>query len=46
MESVLDDESKLASVDEPILTAIAKYENYVNISKIKYYMNEKNLYLS
>ena len=46
IEIVPDDESKLHNVDDPILKAIAKYENYENISRMKNYMKEKNLYFS
>ena len=44
IERVLDDESNLPKVDDPILKAIAKYENYPTILRIKDYMKEKDLY--
>ena len=44
IERVLDGESNLPKVDDPILKAIAKYENYPTILRIKDYMKEKDLY--
>ena len=44
IEHVPDDESNLPNVDDPILKAIAKYENHPTILRIKNYMKEKDLY--
>ena len=46
IEHILDDESNLPNVDDPILRAIAKYENHLNILRIKNYMKEKDLHFS
>ena len=46
IEHVPDHESNLPSVDDPILKAIANYENHPSILKIKNYMKEKDLYFS
>ena len=43
---VPDDESNLPNVEDPILKAIAKYENHPNILRIKNYMKEKDLCFS
>ena len=41
LEHVPDDESNLPNVEDPILKAIAKYENHPSIVRIKNYMKEK-----
>ena len=46
IEHVPDDESNLPNVEDPILKAIAKYENHPSILRIKNYMKEKDLYFS
>ena len=46
IEHVPDDESNLPHVEDPILKAIAKYENHPSILRIKNYMKEKDLYFS
>ena len=46
MEHVPDDESNLPNVEDPILEAIAKYENHPSILRIKNYTKEKDLYFS
>ena len=46
IEHVPDDESNLSNIDDPILKAIAKYENHQSILRIKNYMKEKNLNFS
>ena len=43
MEDVPDDDSNLSNIDDPILKAIAKYENHPSISRIKNYLKEKDL---
>ena len=43
IEDVPDDESNLSNIDDPILKAIAKYENHPSISRIKNYLKEKDL---
>ena len=45
-EHVLDDEPNLPNEEDPILKAIAKYENHSIILRIKNYMKEKDLYFS
>ena len=40
---VPDDESNLPNIDDPIIKAIAKYENHSSILRIKTYMKEKDL---
>ena len=40
IDNVLDDESNLPNADDPILKAIAKYENH-RISRIKDYIMEE-----
>ena len=42
--NVSNDESNLPNVDDAILKAIAKYENHLNILRIKNYMKEKDFY--
>ena len=42
IEHVPDDESNLHNVDDPILTAIVKYENHSSILRAKNYMKEKD----
>ena len=44
IEHVPDDELNLPNVEDPILKAIAKYENHPSILRIKNYMKEKDLY--
>ena len=44
--NVSNDESNLPNVDDAILKAIAKYENHLNILRIKNYMKEKDFYFS
>ena len=46
VEHVPDDESNLPNVEDPILKAVAKYENRPSILGIKNYMKEKDLYFS
>ena len=46
IEHVPDDESNLSNIDDPILKAIAKYENHPSILKIKNYMKKKDLNFS
>ena len=47
MEHVLDDESNLPNIHDPILKAIAKCGNHPSILRIKNYMKEKeDLYFS
>ena len=46
IELVLDDELNLFSIDDLILKAMAKYENYSSILRIKNYMKEKYLKFS
>ena len=46
IEHVPDDESNLLNVEDPILKAIAKYENHPSILRIENYMKEKDLYFS
>ena len=46
IEHVPNDESNLRNVEDPILKAIAKYENHPGILRIKNYMKEKDLYFS
>ena len=46
IEHVPDDESNLSNIDDPILKAIAKYENHPSILRIKNYMKEKELNFS
>ena len=46
IEQIPDNESNLPNVDDPILKAIAKYENHPIILRIKKYMKEKDLYFS
>ena len=46
IEHVPDFESNLPNVEDPILKAIAKYENHPSILRIKNYMKEKDLYFS
>ena len=46
IEHVPDDESNLSNIDDPILKAIAKYENHPSILRIKNYMKEKDLNFS
>ena len=41
-----NDESNLPNVDDAILKAIAKYENHLNILRIKNYMKEKDFHFS
>ena len=43
IEDVPDDESNLSNIDDPILKAIAKYENHPSILRIKNYMKERDL---
>ena len=43
IEHVADDELNLFNIDDPILKAIAKYENHPSISRIKNYLKEKDL---
>ena len=45
-EHVPDDESNLSNIDDPILTAIAKYENHPSSLRIKSYMQGKGLNFS
>ena len=40
IEHIPDDESNLPNVEDPILKAIAKYENHPSILRIKNYMKE------
>ena len=44
--NVSNDESNLPNVDDAILKAIAKYENHLNILRIKNYMKENDFYFS
>ena len=46
IKHVPDDESNLRNVDDPILRAIAKYENHPSSLRIKNYMKGKDLYFS
>ena len=46
IEHVSDDESNLSNIYDPILKAIAKYENHPSILRIKNYMKEKDLNFS
>ena len=46
IEHVPDDESNLSNIDDPILKAIAKYENHPSILRIKNYMKKKDLNFS
>ena len=46
IEHVPDDESNLPNINDPILKAIAKYENHPSILRIKNYMKEKDLNFS
>ena len=46
IEHVPDDESNLPNIDDPILKAIAKYENHPSLLRIKNYMKEKDLNFS
>ena len=46
IEHVRDDESNLSNIDDPILKAIAKYENHPSVLRIKNYMKEKELNFS
>ena len=46
VEHLPDDESNLSNIDDPILKAIAKYENHPRILRIKNYMKEKDLNFS
>ena len=46
IEHAPDDESNLPNVEDPILKAIAKYENHPSILRIKDYMKEKGFYFS
>ena len=46
IEHVTDDESNLPNIDDPLLKAIAKYENHPSILRIKNYVQEKDLYFS
>ena len=46
MEDVPDDDSNLSNIDDPILKAIAKYENHQSILRIKNYTKEKDLNFS
>ena len=43
IENAPNNESNLHNVDDPILKAIAKYENHPSISRIKNYMKEKDI---
>ena len=43
IEDVPDDESNLSNIDDPILKAIAKYENHPSILRIKNYMKGRDL---
>ena len=43
IKNVWDDESNLPTLDNLILKAILKYENYPSISRIKNYVKEKCL---
>ena len=42
-EDVPDNESNLSHLDDPILKAIAKYENHPSILRIKNFMKENDL---
>ena len=42
MKNVTDGESGLTNVDDPILKAIAKYENHPSIVRIKNYMKDRD----
>ena len=46
IKHVPGDESNLPNVEDPILKAIAKYENHPSILRIKNYMKEKDLHFS
>ena len=46
IELVLDDKPNLPNIDDPVLKAVAKYENHPSILRIKNYMKEKGLHFS